>query len=67
LRLEHDDSIKLTIVKNRQLFQWLQASSALREASCGFYAASFAVSGWFLGRAGAVAESRPRWRHPIAI
>jgi hypothetical protein len=43
--LERDDSIKRIIVKNRQLFQWLQASSALREASCGFYAASFAVSG----------------------
>jgi hypothetical protein len=33
------------IVKNRQLFQCLRACSALREAGCGFYAASFAVSG----------------------
>jgi len=45
LRPKRDDSINLIIDKNRQLFQCLRGSSALREAGCGFFAASFAVSG----------------------
>jgi hypothetical protein len=45
LRLKRDDSINPSIGKNRQLCQCLRACSALREAGCGFFAASFAVSG----------------------
>jgi len=45
MRPKRDDSINPIIGKNRQLFQCLHACSALREAGCGFYAASFAVSG----------------------
>ena len=45
LRPKRDDSINPIIAKNRYLFQCLLSCSALREASCGFYAASLAVSG----------------------
>jgi hypothetical protein len=50
LRLKRDDSIKPIIGKDRQLSQCLRVPSALRQAGCGFSAASFAVSGRFLGR-----------------
>ena len=45
LRRKRHDSIKPIIGKNPQFFQCLDACSALREASCGFYAASFTVLG----------------------
>jgi hypothetical protein len=45
LRRKRHDSINLTMAKNTHFFQCLQACSALREASCGFYAASFAICG----------------------
>jgi hypothetical protein len=66
LRLKRHDSINPIIDKDRQLFQCLRSRSALREPACGFYAASFAVWGRFLGKDGAGAESRPRCRHPVA-
>jgi hypothetical protein len=38
----------------------------MREAACVLFAASFAVSGVFLGSCTATAESPPRYRHPAA-
>jgi len=67
MRPKRDDSINPIIGKNRQLFQCLHACSALREAGCGFYAASFAVSGWFPGRTGAAAGYRSLCCHLSAI
>jgi hypothetical protein len=45
LRPKRDDSINPIIDKIRQLFQCLRSHPAMREAGCGFFAASFAVSG----------------------
>jgi hypothetical protein len=43
LRRKRHDSINPIIGKNRRFFQCLDACSALREAGCGFWAASFAI------------------------
>jgi hypothetical protein len=67
LRQKRDDSINSIIGKNPLICQHLHARSALRQASCGFYAASFASSGWFLGRDGAEVKSGPCQRHRAAI
>jgi len=45
LHPKRHDSINPIIGKNRQLFQCLGGRSALREVGCGFFAASFAISG----------------------
>jgi hypothetical protein len=67
LRQKRDDSSNLIIRKNPLICQHLHARSALRKASCGFYAANFASSGWFLGIGGARAKSGPRRDHRVAI
>jgi hypothetical protein len=43
LRQKRDDSINPSIRKNRHLCQHLRVRSALRKASCGFYAAILRV------------------------
>jgi hypothetical protein len=67
LRQKRDDSINPSIRKNPLICQHLHARSALRNASCGFYAANFASSGCFLGRGDAQDKSGPCRRHRAAI
>jgi hypothetical protein len=67
LRQKRDDSINPIIRKNPLICQHLRARSALRKVTCGFYAANFASSGWFLGGGGAGAKWGPCRRHPAAI
>jgi len=66
LRQKRDDSINPIIRKNPLICQHLHARSALRKASCGFYAANFAIYGWVPGRGYAGAESLPRGRRLTA-
>jgi hypothetical protein len=59
LRLKHHDSVNPSIAEAGRNSQRLDACSALREAGCGFFAASFVVSGRFLCKGVAAAESGP--------
>jgi hypothetical protein len=66
LRPKRHDSINAIIAETSHFSQRLDAPPALRDAACGFFAASFLVAGRFLCKQATVVESMPRHRHPVA-
>jgi len=66
LRTKRHDSINAIIAETCRYSQRLDACSALREASCGFFAACVLASGRFLCKQATVVEPTPPHRHSAA-
>jgi hypothetical protein len=66
LRPKRDDSINNHYRQNWQLFQRLDASPALQDVGCVFFAASVGSFVSFLGRDGLAVESPSPCRHRAA-